>query len=295
MNNPQGMPFAFEPEENPEVKLSHLERMALAEERAKELHNFLNVNDVVKRHQETIGHLLVEEKYSKNLVCMFSTHAPVVDAWAPTIGIHHVSVDQWYLEKDLKNKQPLTDLVEQIGKGYTLSNISYRNGKNKGTRTFMFVPRNIAEYNYMFVQLCVVLVVEDDEGNVLLLRNKDDSQGRVKGNISFVQGHVETSNNINNVSAKEYLGAEVLRELEEEVGGLDFEENNLKFGGLFYDNRTQISMEHISAIFKLNVKSLSNAVTNEPDKHEVLVIKKDELSINMNGLDNIVTEFVKSL
>lgn len=279
--NQQGVPTGAL-QDNPELRLSHLQRMELAEARAQELHQFLNMNDVVGAHGQSIQHLLVEEKYQKNLVCMFSSHSPVTEPWAPKLGC-------LFATGKSASADYLDTIANKIRNGYTISNIFTGNGdSSKKTRTFMYIPRNVVEYNFMFVQLCVVLIVEDDNGSVLLLKNRPDSQGRIKDNVSFVQGHVEVDNDINFTEALYYLQREAIRELNEEVSGLNFyREHYLDFKGLFYDNRTQVSSEHISAVFKLTVNDLSNVKTSEPDKHDVLIVKKSELG-KVSGIDNLV-------
>ena len=291
----------FEPQErvdprHEEVKLNEGERLTLAQERARQLNVFSNMEDAMKFHSQNIAHLMTEEKYESFLPVMLSSTVAGQIPWAPysDVVISDGCRDLVYNKEGYYN-DILQGISNQIEDGLLLSTMrrqEYDNHALTTTPVFNFVPRAMVEYNPKFVQLCVVVIVRKGD-KFLLLRTPDVPKARIRNSLTFIQGHVEIDPDVNDMSALEYLTREAVREINEEVQGLDEYTKILDYKGLFHDNRDPVSQEHISAIFvvDINPDDKLEIETNEADKHTARFYTLDEIKEDGNP-DGIVKYFL---
>jgi predicted NUDIX family phosphoesterase len=133
---------------------------------------------------------------------------------------------------------------------------------------YFFKPRYEVENNPNYRQVCVSAYITDGK-NIILLKSID---GRLEGNLTLVQGHVDFSKEAYIMNHRDFLLFNIKRDLEEEIG-LTIDATNLRPKFFIWDSSNYIALEHAGFTYEIRVtdchelmKELKN---NEPYKHEI--------------------------
>lgn len=143
--------------------------------------------------------------------------------------------------------------------------------------TFKYIPRYIAEYDPGLYQLECCLLVYDEYNNVLLLQK---NKSRSDGLTTMIQGHVEYSREIYTTSKGDFVKLNMLRELKEEVSNFPkISINDLVHCGYIYSCKNLVKMIHFGVLYKCKItcNEMRRITSNEPMKHNVIIINHDKL------------------
>jgi predicted NUDIX family phosphoesterase len=161
-------------------------------------------------------------------------------------------------------------------------------------RVSEFIPRSHAEYNPLYKQLILYVVVRHANSIYVMRRLSGSGEARLVGNASIgVGGHI---NPIDNDSGNDVIKKGLYREIEEEIK-IDTAKSFIVFKGFLYDPSNAVGLDHFGLVFHLITKD-SSVSTNEPDKLsgefidfegiKKLVPEMENWSkIIINGLDDV--------
>lgn len=145
--------------------------------------------------------------------------------------------------------------------------------------------RSNAEYNPGLVQYVGASIVTSDK-YVLVL---ESLAGRLKGKYTMVQGHVDYDSSYMYTAVEPFIAKNAYRELIEEVkfkDGTSLPVENMEVNPSFFINKSEtlIDIEHIGFVYqyKLSDEDILKVVSAEPEKHDVVVILKEELKNEEN-------------
>lgn len=145
--------------------------------------------------------------------------------------------------------------------------------------------RNL-EFNPHYLQLVAVSVIYSDT-HILLLKTSTSSN-QLADKYTFVQGHAHFDRRAYTTNIMDYLKYVALKETEEElsmttqdgsIAPVELSEvSEVKIA--VYDTANVISLEHIGFVTFTEVSQelLTSIVSNEPDKHDVVVVPMDSLT-----------------
>jgi predicted NUDIX family phosphoesterase len=144
------------------------------------------------------------------------------------------------------------------------------------------LERNILEYNPAFKQLVVGAYITDGN-SIVLLNTKDTDENRIRGKVTFIQGHVSANDpDVYILPQEDYLLKQMQRELDEELkieGGL-LRDHTPQLKYLISDSSNHIGLEHFGVIYEIkipNVKAVKEIIkSGEEDKHEIVMIEMKE-------------------
>lgn len=143
------------------------------------------------------------------------------------------------------------------------------------------LKRNEIEYNIDFKQLCVAVVIKHGD-KLVLLQNTENH--RLANKVTMIQGHVDYSPEIYRMTMMDYLKRTIIKELQEEVKGLEDvkELDKLLLPRMIMNDKfgSTTSLEHVGVIFTLILSEsfdISKVVSNEPEKHTVKIFEKDNI------------------
>lgn len=164
-----------------------------------------------------------------------------------------------------------------------------------------FLKRNEVEYNPAYKQLITAGFIADDE-KILLLQTNDNN--RIKNKLTLVQGHLSWGPDIYLRSQTEYLMLNLVREFNEELVITDKDDttknsitdliNDILNNGsqdlyLIADYSNHIGIEHFGFVygFKIEgrIEDKYNIKSGEPEKHDAVFIKYNELKDHYNSMD----------
>lgn len=156
--------------------------------------------------------------------------------------------------------------------------------------------RSESDITPTYSQLVCGLCIEDTKGNVLVLKNKSFSD--MKNTYGFVQGHISFNKNVYLQSFGDYLLSECKRELFEEVKADHDFLNKCRVIGFRVTNTSTsiIDVMHTGLFIKAIVDDLTimgEFKSNEPDKHDVMVMTKECLLSKGDELDSWVREILR--
>ena len=146
---------------------------------------------------------------------------------------------------------------------------------------FVVKPRYELEYNPLFKQLVVVVVIDSDDKRILMLENNKTKNNRLPGKLTFIQGHVTFDKGVYKESKMETLTRNAIREIEEEIDTKFLNvceekwRDKLRFVGIVNDKNNFSGVEHIGVVFKLSLGNVSDEnllllKSNEPHKHNTI-------------------------
>lgn len=141
----------------------------------------------------------------------------------------------------------------------------------------LLLPRSEVEYNKKYKQLCVGVILKKDDKYVLLQNTENH---RLAHKITMIQGHVDYSPEIYIMSMGDYLKRTILKELSEEIEGVELDPNSLELSCLINDKFGDlISFEHVGMVFVMDLgdADLDKIVSKEPEKHSVIIKSIDEI------------------
>lgn len=162
-------------------------------------------------------------------------------------------------------------------------------------KNLYWLKRSEADMNPTYSQLVCGIRLIDECGNTLLLKNKDTSD--MKDTYGFIQGHISFNSGFYTETFKEYFLRELSREVDEEIRYHESFLHDLetcKFG-VINTSTTLIDTMHTGLFIIAKVKDLHkyDIVSNEPHKHEVVIMTTDEMNKNADKLDNWVRELIQ--
>ena len=150
-----------------------------------------------------------------------------------------------------------------------------------------FLLRQYCEYNPSYVQISVAGLYKI-KGTKQYIFEKS-LKGPLKGKITLPQGHTGYDPMLNGIDISgyshyefhKYIHKETLREFTEEISGYDNISDESQIVRFVYpssDFRT-IDAYHLGIIsrFIVEVSDIKNLTSNEPNKHEVIVMTEEEL------------------
>jgi len=240
-------------------------------------HNHMVVKDVIAER------LKDKPDYDKYLVCFPSKFSP--------------RSEQLHLEQDMHSIRGLVewDRVESLMEDeYSLIPFSDLSTFIEDER-FGYVERYMAEYDLGLKQLVVACYITDGK-NVMLL---DCKQGRMAGNYTMVQGHVEYDPTIYFKSQLEFLRDNAFREFSEELK-LSKEIIFPLTPKFLYNGEIQlVQLEHFGIIYEVRVENLNeyihNITSGEPEKHTPVCISLKDTADLDGKIDNWASVVLKHL
>lgn len=137
----------------------------------------------------------------------------------------------------------------------------------------IFMPRDLAEYDFEHKQVIPYLIIRKGENYLLLQRTSKQSEKRLHNKFSLgIGGHInpDSSEHGNNL----IIGG-LYKELNEEVSINS--PSDLKFIGTINDESNSVSKVHLGLLYELDVLS---------DKYEVL--EKDKMSAQWESRSNLI-------
>lgn len=145
--------------------------------------------------------------------------------------------------------------------------------------------RNL-EFNPHYLQLVSVSVIHSDT-HILLLKTSTSSN-QLAGKYTFVQGHAHFDHRAYTSNIMDYLKYVAMKETKEELSILSQDsslspavfDNVSEVKIAVYDTANVISLEHVGFVTFTEVSQelLQSIVSNEPDKHDVVVVPMDSLT-----------------
>ena len=142
----------------------------------------------------------------------------------------------------------------------------------------IFMPRDLAEYDFNHKQVIPYLIIRNNDSYLLLQRTSKQSEKRLHNKFSLgIGGHInpESSDHGNNL----IIGG-VYKELNEEV--LIKKPYDLKFIGTINDESNSVSKVHLGLLYELEVPSA-----------EYEVLEKDKMSAQWENRDNLINYYDK--
>jgi predicted NUDIX family phosphoesterase len=137
----------------------------------------------------------------------------------------------------------------------------------------LFMPRDLAEYDFEHKQVIPYLIIRNNNSYLLLQRTSKQSEKRLHNKFSLgIGGHInpESSDHGNNL----IIGG-LYKELNEEV--LINKPYDLKFIGTINDESNSVSRVHLGLLYELEVQSA-----------EYEVLEKDKMSAQWENRDNLI-------
>ena len=164
-----------------------------------------------------------------------------------------------------------------------------------------FVLRRICEYNPRYIQISVAGLYKIAGTDQYIFEKS--LKGPLKGKITLPQGHTGYDPMINGIGIGSYhnntlfnyIRKETLREFTEEICGYDKIHDTfdiIKFVYPSSDFRT-IDAYHLGIIsrFTVDINDVSNLVSNEPEKHEVVTMSEKQLrKLSKDQMDSYVKQ-----
>ncbi len=129
------------------------------------------------------------------------------------------------------------------------------------------------------IQLVVAVFMHDSE-NIVLLKTKQPSAVYPKSTYTFIQGHVNLIDR--SMTLHQTLCANATREMFEEVtlSGVSCFRITKPFSTkpeIVQTNATAINRSHIGIVLEISSTYLVEVSSNEEEKHDAVMIKKDDL------------------
>lgn len=169
-------------------------------------------------------------------------------------------------------------------------------------KMYKIEERKELEYNLKYKQLVVALLIQDREENVILLKTHDNDSTRINNKLTFIQGHVDFNSNCYTMSQHQFLHDNMIREFNEEV------KTSLNIiipespSFIVHDSTSFTGLEHIGFIYVMYVDSIKKLLpeleTNEPEKHELVLLSKFAVTQNediVNGMDSWTKQIVAKI
>lgn len=144
-------------------------------------------------------------------------------------------------------------------------------------QNFKYIPRYIAEYDPGLYQLECCVFVYDEYDNVLLLQK---NKSRSDGLTTMIQGHVSYSREIYTMNKSDFIKTNMIREIKEEVANFPkISIDDIKHFGYLYSCDNLIKMIHFGVLYKCKIphSKMRNIITNEPKKHNVIIMNIEKL------------------
>lgn len=167
------------------------------------------------------------------------------------------------------------------------------------SKQYAYVNRRAdVEYSPRMNQYVGAVIVESKK-YILVLKS---IAGRLEGKYTMIQGHVDYDSSFVYLPLESFIAKNAYRELTEEVKLADGTELPVEFmdteaSYIINKAETLVDVEHLGIVYKYKVSDemIHNIVSAEPEKHEVIVIPKNEThnEENMEKYDSWLSSIMK--
>jgi predicted NUDIX family phosphoesterase len=173
------------------------------------------------------------------------------------------------------------------------------------SRIYMINDRRLVE-RFSDKRQMVVGAVVHDQTNILLLNAINQKTVYRNHNLTMVLGHVSVGDEFNpSCTPADLLRINLAKELCEELSHNIYTQDKMfeyyltesyvKYLGIVTSDDVPISAHHIMAVYDVEVSNVYNFISNEPDKHSVVVIPMNKLHTLYDKLDNLFLKTISKI